>query len=127
MRSPQHHPIPPLLPGLVCRHRHQRRDLLNAVLIFFAAAALAADRLAELIDDEGDVAIVAPDQTRRTGVDRRDGFRERMKHAQPKVKVVGVQYGGGDDLKSTEVTQSLLRAIPSSRTSSAAMKARRWA
>ena len=83
------------------------------MLIFFAAAALAADRLAELIDDEGDVAIVAHDQTRRTGVDRRDGLGERMKHAQPKVKVVGVRYGGGDHLKSTEVTQSLLRAIPS--------------
>lgn len=97
------------------------------MLIFFAAAALAADRLAELIDDEGDVAIVAHDQTRRTGVDRRDGLGERMKHAQPKVKVVGMQCGCGDHLKSTEVTQSLLRAIPSSRASSAAMKARRLA
>ena len=77
-----------------------------------AAAAMAADRLAELIDDEGAVAVVAHDQTSRTGVDRRDGFLERMKTAHPKVKVVSVQYGGGDHLKSTEVTKSILQAYP---------------
>ncbi len=77
-----------------------------------AAAALAADKLAALIGDEGEVAVVAHDQTSRTGVDRRDGFLERMKSAHPKVKVVSVQYGGGDHLKSTEVTKSVLQAYP---------------
>lgn len=77
-----------------------------------AAAALAADKLAALIGDEGEVAVVAHDQTSRTGVDRRDGFLERMKSAHPKVKVVSVQYGGGDHLKSTEVTKSMLQAYP---------------
>lgn len=77
-----------------------------------AAAAMAADKLAELIGKEGDVAVVAHDQTSRTGVDRRDGFVERMKSAYPKVKIVSVQYGGGDHLKSTEVTKSILQANP---------------
>jgi ribose transport system substrate-binding protein len=77
-----------------------------------AAAAMAADKMAELIGKEGDVAVVAHDQTSRTGVDRRDGFVERMKSAYPKVKVVSVQYGGGDHLKSTEVTKSILQANP---------------
>jgi ribose transport system substrate-binding protein len=77
-----------------------------------AAAALAADKLAALIGDHGDVAIVAHDQTSRTGVDRRDGFVERMKAAHPNVHVVSIQYGGGDHLKSTEIAKSILQAYP---------------
>ncbi|HWW05723.1 ABC transporter substrate-binding protein [Collimonas sp.] len=77
-----------------------------------AAAALAADKLAELIGKEGEVAVVAHDQTSRTGIDRRDGFVERMKAAYPKVKIVSIQYGAGDQLKSTEITKSILQAYP---------------
>jgi ribose transport system substrate-binding protein len=77
-----------------------------------AAAALAADKMAALIDDAGDVAVVAHDQTSRTGIDRVDGFVGRMKSAHPKIKVVSVQYGGGDHLKSTEVTKSILQGNP---------------
>jgi ribose transport system substrate-binding protein len=77
-----------------------------------AAAALAADKMAELIGKEGDVAVVAHDQTSRTGIDRVDGFVGRMKEAYPKIKVVSVQYGGGDHLKSTEVTKSILQGNP---------------
>jgi ribose transport system substrate-binding protein len=77
-----------------------------------AAAALAADKLAALIGSEGEVAVVAHDQTSRTGVDRRDGFVDRMKSSYPKIKIVSVQYGDGDHLKSTEVTKSILQAYP---------------
>jgi len=77
-----------------------------------AAAALAADKLAALIGDEGEVAVVGHDQTSRTGIDRVEGFVSRMKSAHPKVKIVTVQYGGGDHLKSTEVTKSILQANP---------------
>jgi ribose transport system substrate-binding protein len=77
-----------------------------------AAAALAADKLAELIGKEGEVAVVAHDQTSRTGIDRRDGFVERMKAAYPKVKIVSIQYGAGVQLKSTEITKSILHAYP---------------
>ncbi|AMP03945.1 ABC transporter substrate-binding protein [Collimonas pratensis] len=76
-----------------------------------AAAALAADKMAELIGKEGEVAVVAHDQTSRTGIDRREGFVERMK-AYPKIKIVSVQYGAGDQLKSTEITKSILQAYP---------------
>jgi ribose transport system substrate-binding protein len=77
-----------------------------------AAAALAADKMAQLIGDTGEVALVVHDQTSRTGVDRRDGFVDRMKSAHPNVKVVSVQYGGGDHLKSTEIAKSMLQAYP---------------
>ena len=77
-----------------------------------AAAALAADKLAQLIGDAGEVAVVAHDQTSRTGVDRRDGFVERLKAGHPNIKVVSIQYGGGDHLKSTEIAKSILQAYP---------------
>ena len=77
-----------------------------------AAAALAADKMAELIGKAGEVAVVVHDQTSRTGIDRRDGFLDRMKSTYPKIKVVSVQYGGGDHLKSTEITKSILQAYP---------------
>jgi len=77
-----------------------------------AAAALAADKMAALIGKEGDVALVVHDQTSRTGIDRRDGFVNRIKSAYPKIRIVSIQYGGGDQLKSTEITKSILQANP---------------
>ena len=77
-----------------------------------AAAGLAADKMAELIGKEGEVALVVHDQTSRTGIDRRDGFLNRMKATYPKIKIVSVQYGGGDQLKSTEITKTILQANP---------------
>jgi ribose transport system substrate-binding protein len=77
-----------------------------------AAAALAADKMAELIGKEGEVALVVHDQTSRTGIDRRDGFLNRVKSTYPKIKIVSVQYGAGDQLKSTEITKAILQANP---------------
>jgi ribose transport system substrate-binding protein len=45
-------------------------------------------------------------------VDRRDGFVNRIKAAYPNIKVVSIQYGAGDHLKSTEVAKSILLAHP---------------
>jgi ribose transport system substrate-binding protein len=77
-----------------------------------AAAAMAADKMAEMIGKSGEVALVVHDQTSRTGVDRRDGFVNRIKSTYPNIKIVSVQYGGGDQLKSTEITKSILQASP---------------
>jgi ribose transport system substrate-binding protein len=77
-----------------------------------AAAALAADKMAELIGGEGKVALVVHDQTSRTGIDRRDGFVNRMGEAYPDIEIVDIQYGGGDHLQSTEITKSILLAHP---------------
>jgi len=77
-----------------------------------AAAALAADKMAELIGKSGDVAVLVHDQTSRTGIDRRDGFLEKMKSAYPNVKIVSVQYGAGDQLKSTEIAKAVMQANP---------------
>ena len=76
------------------------------------AAGVAADKMAELIGDSGEVALVVHDQTSRTGQDRRDGFVSEMKAKHPKVTIVDIQYGAGDQLKSTEITKALLEAHP---------------
>jgi len=44
-----------------------------------AAAAAAADKMAELIGGSGEVAVIAHDQTSRTGIDRVKGFTDQIK------------------------------------------------
>ena len=77
-----------------------------------AAAALAADKMAEFLGGEGTVAVVAHDQTSRTGIDRRDGFLNQMAAEYPGIEVVTVQYVAGDQLQSTEVAKAILTANP---------------
>jgi ribose transport system substrate-binding protein len=77
-----------------------------------AAAAMAADKMSELIGGEGEVAVIAHDQTSRTGIDRVDGFVGKMDSAYPNITVVDVQYGGGDQLKSTDLAKAIIQAHP---------------
>jgi ribose transport system substrate-binding protein len=77
-----------------------------------AAAGAAADKMAELIGDSGEVAVIVHDQTSRTGIDRRDGFVKRMESAHPNVKIVDIQYGGGDHLKSTDLAKAIMQSHP---------------
>ena len=77
-----------------------------------AAAAHAADKMAELIGDSGEVAVIVHDQTSRTGIDRRDGFLNEMKEKHPNIKIVSVQYGAGDHLKSAEIAKTDIQANP---------------
>jgi len=76
------------------------------------AAAFAADKMAQLIGYEGEIALVVHDQTSRTGIDRRDGFVNRIKEKYPKIKIVDIQYGGGDHLKSTDLAKAIIQAHP---------------
>ncbi len=77
-----------------------------------AAAALAADKMAELIGGEGQVAVIVHDQTSRTGIDRRDGFVNQMEAEYPNIEIVDIQYGGGDQLKSTDLAKAIIQAHP---------------
>jgi ribose transport system substrate-binding protein len=77
-----------------------------------AAAAMAADKMAELIGSEGEVAIIAHDQTSRTGIDRVKGFTDQIKNKYPNVTLVDTQYGGGDQLKSTDLAKAIIQAHP---------------
>jgi len=76
------------------------------------AAALAADKMAELIGGSGEVAVIAHDQTSRTGIDRVDGFTNQIKDKYPDITIVDTQYGGGDQLKSTDLAKAIILAHP---------------
>ena len=77
-----------------------------------AAAALAADKMAELIGGAGQIAVLVHDQTSRTGIDRRDGFTNRIAEAYPDIEIVNVDYGAGDHLKSTDLAKAVIQANP---------------
>jgi ribose transport system substrate-binding protein len=86
--------------------------LATAATDNIAAAGAAADKMAALIGGSGDVAIVAHDQTSRTGIDRVKGFTDQIKNKYPNIKIVATQYGGGDQLKSTDITKAILQSNP---------------
>lgn len=77
-----------------------------------AAAGMAADKMAALIGGAGEVALIVHDQTSRTGIDRRDGFVKRIEAKYPKIKIVDIQYGAGDHLKSTDIAKAIIQAHP---------------
>lgn len=77
-----------------------------------AAAAFAADKMAELIGGEGQIALIVHDQTSLTGIDRRDGFVNRIEEAYPDIEIVDIQYGGGDHLQSTDLAKAIIQAHP---------------
>ncbi|GKV65940.1 MULTISPECIES: ABC transporter substrate-binding protein [unclassified Sporosarcina] len=77
-----------------------------------AAAALAADKMAEAIGEEGKIALIVHDQTSVTGTDRRDGFKEQIETEYPNIEIVDIQYGAGDHLKSTDAAKAVMQAHP---------------
>ena len=86
--------------------------ITNAATNNLASAAMAADKMAEKIGYKGKVAVLSFDQTSQTGIERRDGFVDQIKKAHPNVEIVAIEYGGGDHLKSAEITKTLLLAHP---------------
>ncbi len=68
--------------------------------------------MAELIGGEGEVAIIAHDQTSRTGIDRVKGFTDQIKAKYPKITIVDTQYGAGDQLKSTDLAKAIIGGAP---------------
>lgn len=76
------------------------------------AGALAADHMAELIGGTGKISIVGHSQINSTGVERRDGFVEKMGSDYPDIEIVDIQYGDGDQLKSADITKAMIAANP---------------
>lgn len=77
-----------------------------------AAAAEAAKHMVELVGGTGKIALVVHDQTSVTGIDRRDGFVEYIEENAPDIEIVDIQYGGGDQLKSTDLAKAILQSNP---------------
>ena len=75
-----------------------------------AASALAADKMAALIGGAGKVFVISHSQVNATGIQRRDGFVNRMKAKYPKITVLPVQYGDGDHQKSADIVKAVIAA-----------------
>ncbi len=75
-----------------------------------AAGALAAEHMAEAIGEEGEIGVVGHSQINSTGVDRRDGFVEKMEADYPDIEIVDIQYGDGDHLKSADIAKAMIAA-----------------
>jgi ribose transport system substrate-binding protein len=77
-----------------------------------AAGALAAEHMAELIGNKGKVGIVGHSQINSTGVERRDGFVEKIEADFPDIEIVDIQYGDGDHIKSADIAKAMLASNP---------------
>jgi ribose transport system substrate-binding protein len=86
--------------------------LATAATDNIAAAALIADKMAAAIGGSGKVAIIAHDQTSRTGIDRVKGFADQIKAKYPNIQIISTQYGAGDQAKSTDIAKAVLTANP---------------
>ncbi|MFA3875941.1 ABC transporter substrate-binding protein [Streptomyces sp. MMCC 100] len=77
-----------------------------------AAAAEAAEHMAEALGGKGKVAMVVHSQTSGSGIDRRDGFADWMREHAPGIELLPVQYGGGDQTKSADITKAIIAGNP---------------
>ena len=76
------------------------------------AAALAAENMAKLIGNEGEVGMIVHSQTAIDGALRRDGFKDYIEKNCPKIKIVDIQYADGDQLKSADAAKAMMQAYP---------------
>jgi len=77
----------------------------------YLAGAGAADKMASLINNQGKVAaITLPEQLNHQ--ERTKGFMETMKTKYPKINVVQVLDGEGDQLKSEKVANEIIQKYP---------------
>ncbi len=86
--------------------------LATAATDNLAAAALIADKMAAAIGGSGKVAVIAHDQTSRTGIDRVKGFTDQIKAKYPNIQIISTQYGAGDQAKSTDIAKAVITANP---------------
>jgi ribose transport system substrate-binding protein len=77
-----------------------------------AAAAEAADKLAELIGKKGKVAIVNFTAGAGTAIAREKGFKDEIAKEYPDIKIVATQYCDADAAKALSITQDLITANP---------------
>ncbi|MEG0398012.1 MAG: ABC transporter substrate-binding protein, partial [Cetobacterium sp.] len=78
----------------------------------YAAGALAADTLANLVDKKGKVAIINAQPGAGTAIARSSGFEDRLKSTYPEMKVVTIQYSNGDKSLALNQATDIMTANP---------------
>lgn len=76
------------------------------------AGAMAARKLAQLIQGKGRIILLQHVPGSRSSMDREMGFEEVMKKEFPGIRIVGRQYGMSDRSKAMAATENLLTANP---------------
>ena len=77
-----------------------------------AAGAIAAQNMARLMGEKGEIGIIGHSQINSTGVTRRDGFVNEIEANFPDITIVDIQYADGDHLKSAEAAKAMIAAYP---------------
>lgn len=78
----------------------------------YGGGVLAARRLAEILHQHGDVAVIGVLPGAASTLAREKGFRETLEKEFPHVKLVAFQYGMSDRARSLAVTEDILAAHP---------------
>ena len=76
------------------------------------AASYAAEKIAEAINFEGEIAIVAHDNNSETGSDRIKGFSEKIIESYPNIRIVEVVLGLGEHDLTSDLVTKLLQTYP---------------
>lgn len=77
-----------------------------------AAGAIAAKETAALMDNKGQVAIVAHNEGTSTAQERRDGFKEEIEANYPDIEIVSIQYSDGDHAKALAKATDIMTSNP---------------
>lgn len=78
----------------------------------FRGGELAADRIAKILDGDGEIAMVKCQPGSASTMEREDGFEQRITKVYPGIKIVDSRYGMSDFAKSLAVTENMLTAHP---------------
>jgi ribose transport system substrate-binding protein len=78
----------------------------------YGGGALAARRLATLLNQRGDVAVIAVLPGAASTLAREQGFKDTIEKEFPGVKIVALQYGMSDRARSLAVTEDILAGHP---------------
>jgi ribose transport system substrate-binding protein len=78
----------------------------------YAAGALAASRMGELLGGKGKIAMVAVQPGVASSLAREAGFEDKIKKDFPGIEIVDKRFGMADFAKSMAVTENMLTAHP---------------
>lgn len=78
----------------------------------FRGGEMAADRIAKILDGDGEVAMVKVQPGSASTMEREDGFEQRVAKVYPNIKIVDQRYGMADFAKSLAVAENILTAHP---------------
>jgi len=77
-----------------------------------AAARLAADELAKVINSRGKVAVINAQPGAGTTMTRENEFKAQIASKYPNITIVGTQYSDGDPIKALNQAQDFMTANP---------------